>query len=242
MFSDGGSRPDNDSIDLGSCAGSGERSSSALGSNISVHAGIGDLLPDPVWPSITESLTAGKGAPRRLMMIPQQFQDWQVDSTGYRPTTEGGIRVHKKQVEDDIKRQLFDNSEPHMKELALASDRLDAAIATMMSLPNACTKGGVSKGMVPVIGREEGDENFCPVLLCHLDSCFNHSWTLSGPGSGWFWIPKGCLDLSERYPDPASRDEIRCFGHSARRVRVFLKPPPLTGSFVSAVTGSEMAN
>lgn len=59
------------------------------------------------WPSLQEGIQAGKGAPRRLTLIPQKFSEWCVDASGYHPTTLGGQEKLRLQIEKDIKCQLF---------------------------------------------------------------------------------------------------------------------------------------
>jgi hypothetical protein len=48
------------------------------------------------------------------------------------------------------------------------------------------------------------------------------------------------VSLDEYYP--ARLEDIRRFGHAARKVRVRLKLPPFTKSFAQAVHGQGMAN
>ena len=67
-------------------------------------------------------------------MIPAQFQDWKVDSSGYQPSTKGGKLAHKLRVEDEIKQNLFVDSDRHMEELAQAHDRLESSMANVAKL------------------------------------------------------------------------------------------------------------
>jgi hypothetical protein len=170
-------------------------------------------------------------------MIPAQFQDWKVDSSGYRPSTKGGKLAHKLRVEDEIKRNLFADSDHHMEELAQAHDRLESSMANVTKLQQI---GGqsVEQGSAFSVPEQEDADKSCPTLDGHLDTRFHHSWTPSGLGSGWFWIPKGCLDFKSRYP--ASFDEVRHFGYAARQVRVLAKPLPLSKSFARVVAEPRM--
>jgi len=151
-------------------------------------------------------------------MIPQKFSEWCTDASGYRPTTKGGQESLRLQFEKEIKDQLF--SEPtwvsNMRDLGVASDRLEESIERMLSF--AVDKGGFgNSGRGSFVG-EEGLQ-----IQNSVDSRFDHSWTPKGPGLGWVWIPRGCLKLDCTYP--ASKEEIRRFGHSARKVYP-TKPPP----------------
>jgi hypothetical protein len=66
----------------GLCAIIGGASSSLVGSGDST------LLDN--WSSIEEAIQAGKGARRRLTMIPQKFSEWCIDDSGYHPMTREG--------------------------------------------------------------------------------------------------------------------------------------------------------
>lgn len=67
----------------------------------------GKVLQSSNWPSIGETFLVGKGAQRRLTMVPQKFSDWCVDASSYHPTTrEGQKRLHL-QVQDGIKQCMF---------------------------------------------------------------------------------------------------------------------------------------
>lgn len=77
-------------------------------------------------------------------------------------------------------------------------------------------------------------------ILNSVDSRFNHSWTPSGPGLGWFWIPRGRLCLDILYL--ASKEEVRRFGHIARKLRATHPPHSLAKYFAAVVNPSTMAH
>jgi hypothetical protein len=56
-------------------------------SSLSEHPGV--PLHPVEWPSIEEGAQVGKGARRRLTLVPQKFSEWCVDASGYHPTTRG---------------------------------------------------------------------------------------------------------------------------------------------------------
>jgi hypothetical protein len=138
------------------------------------------------WPSIEESIQLGKGAQRRLMMIPQKFSEWCVDASGYHPTTRGGQEKLCLQTENEIKCHMFSNQkwDSKMRDLATASDRLEESMEKMRRLGS--TMGELDNQLVSQIHKEEDDQ-----FQNSVDSRFEHSWTPSGtepsgPGLGWF--------------------------------------------------------
>ena len=81
--------------------------------------------------------------------------------------------------------------------------------------------------------REKGDDT--------VDVRFDHSWTREGigPGLGWYWIPRGGLNIDTYYP--ARLLEIKRSRHLARRIRRLSPPVPLLHSF-ACVTEKGMAD
>ena len=80
-----------------------------------------------------------------------------------------------------------------------------SAINSMQTLPGKTEERGAAE--------REVEDNFGDG---RWDQSYSHSWTPGGPGSGWYWIPKGRLSLDLAYP--ASRWDIQRFGHLARTV------------------------
>ena len=211
---------------------SGERVGTIAVGDVGLEGAMSSLQTEK-WPSIGEGLRAGKGAQRRLTMIPQKFSEWCMDASGYCPTTKGGQECLRLQREKEIKDHLF--SEPtwvsDLRDFGVASEQLEESIEKMLSF--AANKGGSEKSGRCCVG-EEG----LPIQNS-VDSRFDHSWTPKGPGLGWVWIPRGCLKLDCTYP--ASKEEIRRFGHSARKVHPTKPPPKLTKTYAAAVKPSFMA-
>lgn len=175
---------------------------------------------------------------RRLTLAPGQLKGL-VDSSGYCPTTKGGKQLVCQQISDDIKRHLFrEKGDDVLGDLEQASDQLEAAIQRMMDFDRGITIAEDQSLSRFEKEREEGDDDGGPVWGMDLDTHFSHSWTPGGPGPGYFWIPKGCIDLNKRYR--ASSSEVWIFGHLARKVRVLPTPPPLSRSFVSVVSEGKM--
>lgn len=87
-------------------------------------------------PSIEEGIRAGKGAQRRLTLIPQKISEWCMDSSGYHPTTRGGQERLRLQVEADIKRQMFSDHTwvSDLRDLDAASDWLEESIKRMLRI------------------------------------------------------------------------------------------------------------
>lgn len=198
----------------------------------------GDPLYFSNWTSIGEGIQAGKGARRRLTMIPQKFSEWCVDSSRYHPTTQGGQRRLRFQLEDEIKRGLFSDPEwrSEMRELADSSDRLEEALERMLSIDSTMDSGNQRL-------EQSGERGAgSPIWNC-LDSRFDHSWIPSrgpnGPGPGWFWIPQGrvCLDIAYL----ARAEDVRRFSHTARNIRATSPPRNLDRSFVEAARSRGMA-
>lgn len=187
------------------------------------------------WPSLEEGFQVGKGAQRRLTLIPQKFSEWCVDSSGYHPTTRGGQKQLRLQIEKEIKCQLFTEQQwvSELRDLAAASDRLEESLEKMLKLDSG--REAIDKKLVAWDGRGKEDK---PVLNS-VDFRFDHSWTPPGPRPGWFWIPKGRMCLDILYP--ATRGEVRRFGYLARKV-CSTHPPLLTKSFAEAVNPSTMAH
>lgn len=128
-----------------------------------------------------------------------------------------------------------------MRELAKACDKLESslermvtvqwgsAIAHPLPLPWVAEE---PKGELQEVEDDQGDGRW--------DQHFNHSWAVSGPRPGWYWIPKGRLSQDQVYP--AGLSDRRRFGYLARKVRSTPKPPPLAVSFVSVVRDPKMVN
>lgn len=146
----------------------------------------------------------------------------------------------RQQIAEDIKQHLFCNVGVNdLEELAKASDQLEILIEKMMNVSQGPAMAVKQSKFQVENGWKVDDDDSGLVWGGDLDTRFAHSWTPSGPGLGWYWIPKGCLDLNEKYP--ARWWDVRRFGHSARRVRVLPRPPPLSRSFVSVVSREKMA-
>jgi hypothetical protein len=102
-------------------------------------------------------------------MIPQKFSEWCVDDSGYHPTTQEGQKRLSMQVEKEIKQNLFSNQtwESKLRELEVASDRLEETIDRMMRLEDLfIDRASLS---IPQ-GREEDDP-----IWNGVDSRFGHS-------------------------------------------------------------------
>lgn len=133
-----------------------------------------------------------------------------------------------------------------MEELAQACDRLEASVGRMQALGESPRQ--VLPGARNSLNRREKNMGDSEVLASMAgkvlegggvaegqlenraggDPRFEHSWAPakpSGPGPGWFWIPKGRLTLDMGYP--ARPIESRRFGYVARKIRVV---PPRVAS------------
>lgn len=201
--------PSSSLIPLGGKGTGGELGRARGGSSLSDFA---EKALHPVdWPSIEERIHMGRGARKRLTLIPQKFSEWCVDLSGYHPTTHGGQERLHLQIKKEIKCNLFSDQKwvSEMRDLDAASDCLEQSIEKMMMLDS--DMGGSDKQSKDWKGGGKDDQ-----ILNSVDSRFAHSWTPNGPGLGWFWIPKGwlCLDISY----PASKEEVRRYGYLARKI------------------------
>lgn len=143
-------------------------------------------MPDN-WPSIEEGIQLGKGAQRRLTMVPQKFSDWCVDASEYHPTTCEGQKRLRLQMEDEIKCHMFSNRkwDSEMRDLAAASDRLEASLERMLRIGSSMAEQSMQLVEQSTKVDDTGQDN-------GLDSCFDHSWTPGGPGrTGGSGYPEG---------------------------------------------------
>lgn len=120
-----------------------EHSHGGIVSSNNEHVG---TLYQGIWPSIEEGNQAGKGAPRRLTMIPQKFNDWCVEASGYHPSTQGGQRWVHEQISHEIKRHLLLEPQEHidLRELSEASNRLEASMGKMLMIVKSSIEDSTS--------------------------------------------------------------------------------------------------
>lgn len=198
--------------------------------------------PKAVWPSIEQGNRVAKGATRRLTLVPSRFSEWCVDSKGYHPTTKGDQQLVLNQIAEDIRQHLFRPSEEEgadqqLQDLANACERLESSMERMNAVEWGSALGSLCIAL-PREGeeREEEDEQ----RHGRRDERFDHSWTPSGPGPGWYWIPKGRLLLDQVFP--ARLNDVRRFGHLARKVKGIPPPLPTAAPFARVVREGTMAN
>lgn len=198
------------------------------------------VLRGETWPSIQQGNQMPKKTARRLTLAPGALELSGQKQAGYQPSTRGGKQLAKMQLESDIKQQLFCSKsdskiDKSLHDLSAASDRLEASInrMRMVTWGSAMTEQqGELQGMVQ---KEVEDDVFGGTV----DGRFNHSWAPCGPKAGWYWIPKGRLTLDKIYP--ARPNEVRRFGHNARKVRATSPPAPLSAPFASVAMASRVA-
>jgi hypothetical protein len=182
---------------------------------------------EKVWPQLG-STSVNDNVKKGLKITPVPLRD----QSGYTMVTAGGKQRVKKQIEKEIRQQLFASStKTELEELDNAWRHLESSMGRMSNVQWGSAK---SDQMTPGAKELEKQGN-------GFDVRFDHSWVPSGPepGPGWFWIPKGNLVMDSYYP--AHKHEVRRYRYLARQVRRLPPPAPLSHSF-SSIVETGMAN
>lgn len=142
-----------------------------------------------------------------------------------------GCEVAKVKLAMEIKEALFQaggNDKPDEKG---GDEKLKRTESEMPNFPNLFESGPEwVRGLESASENEEEDEKFGR----NYEDLFSHSWRPK-ISSGWFWKPKPIWIGEEMYP--AYKEDIRRYGHKAKKIARVPPPKPLDKPFVDIAKG-----